>query len=447
MKDKEAPNFGPARILALSYPILLSLLAQNIINVTDTAFLSRVGNTELGASVMGGLCYICAFTVAFGFSVGAQILMARRNGEKEYAGIGNIMFQGCFFLLGMALAIFVILRSGSGVLMQGLVSNEDIRDATQRFLNIRCLGFFFSFINVMFRAFYVAVTRTKILTANAIIMASVNIILDWALIFGHAGMPAMGIEGAAIASVAADAASTIFFVVYTLFTMDVKKYGLNRLGSFNLPMLGRILRISIFTMLQQFITMLSFLCFFIVVERLGSKELAVGNISRSIYIVFFIPVNALSTVTGTLVSNAIGAGHSSQVMNIIRRTALMSLSVTVVISTVFILFPQIILNIYTSNPDMIAAAIPSVQVICAVMLASSAGAVCFHGVSGTGNTNHALLIELGVMAFYCVYVYIIGIEMKMPVHICFTSEILYWGLTLLFSILYLKTGIWKGKKI
>ena len=68
----------------VSYPIFLGLLAQNIINVTDTAFLGRVGEVELGASAMGGLFYICVFTIAFGFSVGSQILIARRNGELRY---------------------------------------------------------------------------------------------------------------------------------------------------------------------------------------------------------------------------------------------------------------------------------------------------------------------------------------------------------------------------
>jgi Na+-driven multidrug efflux pump len=57
----------------VSYPIFLGLLAQNIINVTDTAFLGRVGEVELGASAMGGLFYICVFTIAFGFSVAALI--------------------------------------------------------------------------------------------------------------------------------------------------------------------------------------------------------------------------------------------------------------------------------------------------------------------------------------------------------------------------------------
>ena len=68
-------------IWRVTYPIFLGLLAQNVINVTDTAFLGRVGEVALGAAAMGGLLYICVYTIAFGFSVGSQILIARRNGE------------------------------------------------------------------------------------------------------------------------------------------------------------------------------------------------------------------------------------------------------------------------------------------------------------------------------------------------------------------------------
>lgn len=90
----------------VSYPIFLGLLAQNIINVTDTAFLGRVGEVELGASAMGGLFYICVFTIAFGFSVGSQILIARRNGEGRYKDVGPVMIQGGTFLLGLAVLMF-----------------------------------------------------------------------------------------------------------------------------------------------------------------------------------------------------------------------------------------------------------------------------------------------------------------------------------------------------
>ena len=90
----------------VSYPILLALLAQNVINVTDTAFLGHVGEVELGASAMGGLLYICIFTVAFGFSTGSQIMIARRNGEGRCQDVGPIVMQGGMFLLVLAAVFF-----------------------------------------------------------------------------------------------------------------------------------------------------------------------------------------------------------------------------------------------------------------------------------------------------------------------------------------------------
>ena len=90
------------QIWSVSYPILLSLLAQNVINVTDTAFLGHVSEVALGASAMGGLFYICIFTIAFGFSTGSQIVIARRNGEGRYSDVGPVMIQGIMFLLLIA---------------------------------------------------------------------------------------------------------------------------------------------------------------------------------------------------------------------------------------------------------------------------------------------------------------------------------------------------------
>lgn len=139
-------------------------------------------------------------------------------------------------------------------------------------------------------------------------MAIVNVILDYAMIFGHFGFPEMGIKGAAIASVIAEASSILFFLIYTYITVDLKKYGLNRFRFLRPQLLMRILSISCFTMLQYFLSMATWFVFFIAVERLGQRELAIANIVRSIYIVMLIPVNALATTTNSLVSNAIGAG-------------------------------------------------------------------------------------------------------------------------------------------
>ena len=118
------------QIWSVSYPILLSLLAQNVINVTDTAFLGHVSEVALGASAMGGLFYICIFTIAFGFSTGSQIVIARRNGEGRYSDVGPVMIQGIMFLLLIAILMFGFTKAFGGNIMRLLVSSESIYEGT-----------------------------------------------------------------------------------------------------------------------------------------------------------------------------------------------------------------------------------------------------------------------------------------------------------------------------
>jgi len=439
--------YSNRQIWQMSYPILLGLFAQNIINVTDTAFLGRVGEVELGASALGGLYYICAFTIAFGFSTGSQIIIARRNGEKRYSEVGPVMIQGVFFLLGLAAFLFLFSRLFSESIMRVLVSSDVILESTQEFIYWRIFGFFFSFVNVMFRALYIGITRTKVLTLNAVFMAITNVLLDYLLIFGHAGFPELGLKGAAIASVITEAVSIVFLVIYTRFAVDIKKYALNKIGSFDMNLLKRVLSISIFTMFQYFISMSTFFLFFVAVERLGQRELAIANIVRSVYIVMFIPVNALSTTTNSFVSNAIGAGYKDQVLAIIHKLAKFSFLTMAVLSTLVMCFPRAIISIYTNDPTLIDSSIPSLYVISVAMLISAVSNIYFNGVSGTGNTRTALWLELVTLAFYCIYIYIVAFRLRMPVEICFTTELIYFSFLLLFSFVYLKKGNWQKKKI
>ena len=431
----------------VSYPILLALLAQNVINVTDTAFLGHVGEVELGASAMGGLLYICIFTIAFGFSTGSQIMIARRNGEGRFRDVGPVMMQGCLFLFVTAVVIFGLCQWLMPSLVRQLISSDIIYDATCEFLHWRMFGFFFSFVNVMFRALYVGITRTKVLTINAVIMAVVNVFLDYALIFGHFGFPEMGIKGAAIASVIAEAASFLFGVVYTWMYVDLKKYGLNRWPQVDMALLGRILSISCFTMVQYFISMATWFVFFMAVERLGQRELAIANIIRSIYIVLLIPVQALSTAANTMVSNLIGAGGIAWVMQLMKRIAKISMVVVVVCVGVVVVFPKFFLSIYTGEAALLTESVPSLYVIGWAMLVAAVANIYFNGISGTGNTQAALWLESGTLVLYAVYIFCIGWWAQAPVAICFTAEVLYYALLLISSLIYLKKAKWQNKKI
>lgn len=384
----------------VSYPIFLGLLAQNIINVTDTAFLGRVGEVELGASAMGGLFFICFFTIAFGFSIGSQILIARRNGERNYREVGPVMIQGSTFLLGLAAVLFGLAHWLAPMLVRLLISSDAIYEATMEYLQWRFFGFFFASVNVMFRALYIGITRTKVLAINSIVMASVNVVLDYILIFGKSGMPELGIEGAAIASVLAEASSLVFFLLYTKIKVDLRKFGLDRWQRLDLSMLRHILSISCFIMIQHFLSMATWFVFFVTVERLGQRELVIANIVRSIYVVMLIPVHSLSTTTNTLVSNLIGAGGISQVMRLIGKIARSSFVVMVVCVAAVVFFPQFILSVYTNEPALIAESVPSLYMIAVAMLIASVANIYFNAVSGTGNTQAALMLETGTLVVY-----------------------------------------------
>ena len=435
------------QIWDVSYPIFLSLLAQNVINVTDTAFLGRVGEVELGASAMGGLFYICAFTIAFGFSTGSQIIMARRNGERNYREVGPVMIQGCFFLFIMAAILFFLSRLFAGDIMRFLISSDTILQATEEFLDWRVFGFFFSFINVMFRALFIGITRTKVLTLSALVMAFVNVLLDYMLIFGKGGFPELGIKGAAIASVVAEAIVTLFYLVYTRMTVDTGKYCLNHVGSFDPRLLKHVLDISIFTMLQYFISLSTYFMLFVAVEHLGQRELAIANIVRSVYVVLLIPINALSTTTNTFVSNCIGAGHREEVIPAIRKITWITLSVVSLFVLLSCLFPSGILAIYTNDMTLVQASIPSLYVICVALLVASIANIVFNGVTGTGNTRSAFAIEIGTLVFYTLFIYIAGMRLHLPVAFCFMAEFVYYIGLLVASVIYLKKASWQNKKI
>lgn len=434
-------------IWRVTYPIFLGLLAQNVINVTDTAFLGRVGEVALGAAAMGGLLYICVYTIAFGFSVGSQILIARRNGEGNYRAVGPIMWQGTAFSFGMAVCLLILMYFSAAPLIRLLITSDSIYGATYEFFTWRIWGFLFAFVNVMFRGLYIGITRTKVLTMNAVVMALVNVVLDYALVFGELGLPEMGVRGAALASVIAEASSLLFFLLYTYYKVDLKKYGLNRFGQSDLSMVLRILRISCFTMVQYFLAMAIWFVFFMALERLGQRQLAVANIVRSVYVVLLIPVQALSTTANTLVSNLIGAGGSSGVVTLLHKISRMSFLIMVVCVGLCVAFPGSILSVYTNEEALLVESVSALYVVCGAMLIASLANVYFNGISGTGNTQAALVLEVFVQVFYALYIIVVGMVIQAPVDVCFTTEVIYYVLMLGSSLIYLKKAKWQNKKI
>jgi len=439
-------QFSNKQIRHIAYPVLISLLMEHLVGLTDTAYLGRVGEVELGASALAGVYYLAIYMLGFGFSVGAQVLIARRNGEKDYEGIGTVFVQGVLFLLVMAGLIFAFSYIYSPGILRKLIGSSDVYHATISYLNWRIFGLFFSFTATMFRAFYVGTTRTRILTINSVVMVLTNVLLNYVLIFGKLGFPALGIAGAAIASSIAEGVSVVFFIIYTRLKVDYKKYGLSRFTGFRYELLKRVLSVSVWTMLQSFISISGWFIFFLSVEHLGERPLAITNVVRSISSLLFLVVNAYASTCSSLVSNLIGAGKQDEVMGLIHRVIKVCYLFVLPIALCIAIFPSVFLRIYTDNPDLIANTIPSLWVMLSAYLLGVPGFIYFFSISGTGNTRTALTIELGALVVYVCYTLYVVVWQKADIAICWTTEHVY-DIMILFSFFYLWKGKWKLKKI
>lgn len=93
----EQMNYAYKKIWLIAFPVMMSILIEQLINITDALFLGHVGEVELDASALAGIWFLAIYMLGFGFSMGLQVVIARRNGERQYAKTGKTLLQGFFF--------------------------------------------------------------------------------------------------------------------------------------------------------------------------------------------------------------------------------------------------------------------------------------------------------------------------------------------------------------
>lgn len=442
---KNLPSYN--HIWNIAYPIILSLLAQNVINVVDTAFMGRVGEVELGAAAIAGIFYIVLYMIGFGFSTGAQILMARRNGEGKYQEIGNIMDHSMYVMFLMGVFLFIVIKFFSPAMLRPFIASDDVYNASVIYLQYRIYGVFFAFFNVLSRAFFVGITKTRLLSVSAVIMALSNVWFDYVLIFGYWGFPAMGIAGAAIASAVAEACSAIFFLIVMLNMRDRRFYQIFQFPKVDIGIIRKTFSVSVFIMLQYFFSLSAWFIFFMIIEKMGERSLAISNIVRSLYMVLMIPVWAFSSTTNTLVSNNIGMGRKHLVLPIIRKITWITLFAVLIIIVPLLFIPGLVVRVYTPDISLIADTIPSLYVIFGAVVMFALTQNMFSGVSGTGNTRDALLIESFTLIIYLIVTWYIGIRLQQPITFVWFCEYVYFTGMGVLSYLYLKSKRWQQRVI
>ena len=439
-------NYDVRSLWRISFPVIVSMLLQQLIGITDVIYLGRLSSVALGASALGSTYFFSFFVLIAGFTFGAQIIISRRNGEGNFKKIGAVFYQGLFFLLICAVFLIAVSRLFSPRLLQNLIREKSVLEATLAYTDWRIFGLISTSFLMMFRAFFVGIAKTFVLQFISVVMLGANIILNYVLIFGFGFIKPLGIEGAAIASVLAELLAVLACIIYFIFKVENKKFGLDKIVWKNFKLLKSILDLSIWTMLQQFASVASWFMFFVAVEHLGATNLAIANILKNSAGIPWIIVVSFGATAGTVTGNLIGENRTSEVL--VANKQIIKLN-TVVIFGLLVLFSAFyypILRIYTNDYDLIHQAIPAylTALLCYIPLFS--GWIWFQAVSATGHTKYTMFIELIAMVFYTLFIATFILYLRTPLYICMLSDGLYNLVVYIFSKRYMVSLKWQGKK-
>jgi putative MATE family efflux protein len=435
------------QILKMALPISLAMLVPQINFVTNNIFLSQLGETALGAAGITGVFYLVFALAGNGLNNGLQALMARRAGEQKPDEIGKLFGQAVWIaLLFAAMGILITYLFASSFLQQALQSDFVKKEATQ-FLQIRVMGLPFLFLFQLGNAFLVGTNNSNLLKYAFIAETVINILFDYLFIFGHYGFPALGFNGAAVASVIAEAiaAGIVFAIIY--YKKFQQRFSLFKHMRFNAPLAGLIFKQSAPLVMQFLLSIIAWLLFYILIENTGERPLAISTTMRNVFGVLGAVTWSFASTSNAMVSNIIGQGLNDKVEALIIKIMRLSVLFTFFVCLLLNTFPSAFIHWFSESNVFAADAVPVIRVVSFGALLMAMATVWLNAVTATGNTRFNLLIELVAITLYTIYVVLVIAKWRLGLVWAWGSELLYWSSLLSMSYFYIRSGKWKGKTV
>lgn len=431
------------QILNISFPLIIGTLGYNIVAATDTLFLGRSGDTiSLAAIGLVAPFYLMITLIGLSFSRGGQILIARRVGGQNWSKVGAITQSMMYFQLLLAGGFYLILKFFGYQILDVFVHNQEILEACNNYLFYRIDGIFFGFGGLTFIAMYSGLARTKIIVYNTLVLAAVNIFLDYVLVFGYWGFPEMGIQGAGMASAIAEVIAFLTFLGYAFWDKHSEKYKLFKLPPINWDLIKIQLKLSTPIALQSGVGLLSWFIFFSLIEKLGTEALAISSTVRVIYILFSVTAWGLGSATSTIVSQLIGQGKASEVFWTTTKITLVSIIITAIPALLLIIIPENIMLMVTNDTDIINNSIPLLKMIFFVEIGIAAYTIYYNAIVGTGAITVGLLINIITAIIYIAYVYYMIMTTESLLWV-WSAEFVFSTIVLILSVIYLKSNRWQ----
>ena len=434
-------------VLRLATPVTLGMLTFTLLSIVDTAMLGRLGAVPLAAAGVAGVLYFAVVFPISSMSVGTQSLVARRFGEGNEAYCGQILNTGLVLCLALGIPL-VLAAPWLARIISPLSSNDpQVIEAGAVYLQYRLLGSPFMLFNFVSSGFFAGIGKTKHQLVGSIFITATNILLDYLLIFGHAGFPKLGIQGAAIASSIALGVGTIYYVIVLMLPGYRSRYGACRRPWFAAKWLRPMVRLSSPILAQRILSNSAWAVFFAVIARIGTVELAATNVIRSIFHLSIMSAVGLGTASAALIGQNLGAKDPEKAEQLAWESVKLTTYAMVAIGILFFAFPGFVFRIYTADLSVIAAGRLPLMLLGPVQVFAGFALVLSLSLQGAGNTRYVMVVEFISVLLYLPTVYVLGLRTSLGLVGAWTGEYVYWIALSIAMVWKFRTGSWKTIKL
>ena len=385
-------------LLSMAVPMMISMLVQALYNVVDSVFVSRISENALTAVSLAFPMQNLLISFAVGFGVGINALMSRALGEKDPAHASRIAVSG-MVLEAASYVIFLILGLFfTETFMRAQISAEvPAEDAAEiiehgvSYLRIVLIFSFGVFAEITYERILQSTGRTTLSMITQLIGAVLNIIFDPILIFGLLGFPAMGIAGAAVATVGGQIiAAIVAFFINKHWNHEISLAGARPA---KVSMLA-ISKISIPSIVMSSIS--SVMTFFmnLILTTFTATAAAVFGVYFKLQSFVFMPVFGLNNGMVPIVSYNYGARKRKRLVDTVKFSALLAVAIMLVGLVVIQLFPANILGLFEASPDMLAIGVPALRIISLCFVFAGFSIICSSTFQALGNGLLSMMISI-----------------------------------------------------
>ena len=445
-KDYTNGKIGKA-LFMLAIPMVLEMIFESVFAVADIFFVSKLGDDAVATVGITESITTIVYAIGFGLSMATTALVARRIGEKKPEEAAKISFQaittGAF--ASIFIAIIGIFYSRDLLALMG--ANENIINGMSGYTTI-ILG---SNIIIMLLFINNAIFRSAgdaALSMRVLIVANcLNIILDPLLIFGLGPIPAMGVEGAAIAT----SIGRGLAVVYQ-FVMLAKGSGKIHLRRehirIKLDTIKQLINLSIGGIGQNIIATSSWIGLMRIMAEFGSAAIAGYTIAIRILIFILLPSWGLSNAAATLVGQNLGAEQPDRAEQSVWKAGKINVIFLGLIGVVFFLFPGFFIELFTKEQAIVSNGIQALKIISLGFIFYGLGMVLLNSINGAGDTKTPTLLNF--ISFWVIEIpvaYLLAIQFGWDQKGVFYSIIIAEMCLTLIAFAWFKQGKWKLKKV